>query len=81
MVAAGGTIVITDTGRGELIGQPPNSRTLMIDGRLVIVQDGVPTAVALRLGGRRSHFLSADRELTGPYGPTPPEPRRPCSRV
>jgi hypothetical protein len=47
LVAENGTIVIADTGRGELIGQPPNTRAEMVDGRLVIVQDGVPTRVAL----------------------------------
>jgi len=47
LVAEDGTIVIADTGRGELIGQPPNSTAQMVGGRLVIVQDGVPTAVAL----------------------------------
>ena len=47
MVADDGTIVIADTGRGELIGDPPNSTAQMVGGRLVIVQDGAPTAVAL----------------------------------
>ena len=32
---------------GELIGDPPNSMAQMVGGRLVIVQDGAPTAVAL----------------------------------
>ncbi len=47
LVAEDGTIVIADTGRGELIGEPPNTRAEMIDGRLVIVQDGVAATVAL----------------------------------